>query len=120
MGGSTLYVEAARVDAGEGKGSLRTTGAARLVPYTVSPRCLRCYRHMHLHRMQPSPHVFVGSTSEQAHLSLHFLCFGFQLINYNMWLYPLQTEILTSQAECQEAAEVLHVLGCRSARDIMM
>ena len=27
MGGSTLYVEAARVDAGEGKGNLRTTGA---------------------------------------------------------------------------------------------
>jgi len=27
MGGSTLYVEAARVDAGEGKGVLRTTGA---------------------------------------------------------------------------------------------
>ena len=26
MGGSTLYVEAARVDAGEGKGNLRTTG----------------------------------------------------------------------------------------------
>ena len=28
MGGSTLYVEAARVDAGEGKGVLRTTGVS--------------------------------------------------------------------------------------------
>ena len=33
MGGSTLYVEAARVDAGEGKGSLRTTGGSS------SPAC---------------------------------------------------------------------------------
>lgn len=26
MGGSTLYVEAARMDAGKGKGNLKTTG----------------------------------------------------------------------------------------------
>ena len=31
MGGSTLYVEAARVETGEGKGVLRTTGPLWLV-----------------------------------------------------------------------------------------
>ena len=31
MGGSTLYVEAARIETGEGKGVLRTTGPLWLI-----------------------------------------------------------------------------------------
>ncbi len=43
MGGSTLYVEAARVEAGEGKGSLRTTGASCL-PAFYSSLLFACKR----------------------------------------------------------------------------
>ena len=35
MGGSTLYVEAARVETGEGKGVLRTTGLLWLTEPSV-------------------------------------------------------------------------------------
>ena len=35
MGGNTLYVEAAAVEASEGKGSLRTTGEHQVVGLTI-------------------------------------------------------------------------------------
>ncbi len=52
MGGSTLYVEAARVDAGEGKGNLRTTGWACLPAYFP---LLPCQATACKHRVWLSP-----------------------------------------------------------------
>lgn len=45
MGGSTLYVEAARVETGEGKGVLRTTGFFCIL---ICPSFLRSPLSLHI------------------------------------------------------------------------